>query len=377
MDIVIDKKDTEKYFWAKYYLQSENTLLKAAQELAVGQSIGNPNARSIWETDEMIEDYCAKILYNNKNFLRQEGEVWIGFPYALIDWTSDGVSQLLCILMGGQMDIDNIKKCHLLKLEIDLSKTDFKPPKYGIKGIRERVGSYNKPLFGGIIKPKTGMTPDQLLDMTKEMVEGGADFIKEDEIMSNPAICPLDKRIDVITNYLLKTNAKTIYTFCINADAHHIVDRVNNVAKSGGPGVHLNFWSGLGSYKTIRNLDHNIFIHYQKSGDKVLTYKTHDFHIEWSVMCYLAVICGVDFIHAGMIGGYLNDDEEEMKRIIELLRSYDVMPALSCGMNPDLVAPIAEKVGMDWMANVGGFIHSDKKGTKAGSLKMRKAVDSL
>jgi ribulose 1,5-bisphosphate carboxylase large subunit-like protein len=46
-------------------------------------------------------------------------------------------------------------------------------------------------------------------------------------------------------------------------------------------------------------------------------------------------------------------------------------------MKPDLVAPIVEKVGVDWMANVGGFIHSDPDGTMAGALKMRKAIDTL
>lgn len=376
MDIIVDTKDTEKYFWARYYLECKDNILNAAKELAIGQSIGNPNARSVWETTEMIDDHCAKIL-KSPNFDEKSGEIWIGHPYANIDWFLDGVSQLLCMLMGGQMDIDNITKCHLLEIELDTTKTNFVGPKFGITGMRGWTKVHNKPLFGGIIKPKTGITPNQLLEMTKELVDGGVDFIKEDEILGNPQICPLDVRAEVIGEYLYKTGQRVVYCFCINSDANMVMNKLMTVKISRGYGVHLNFWSGLGTYKSLREMDENMFIHYQKSGDKVLTYKDHAFRIDWSVLCYLAGLCGVDTAHVGMIGGYLNDDEEDIKKAISVLRKENVVPALSCGMNPDLVAPITEKIGIDWMANVGGFIHSDPGGTQAGAMKMRKAIDAL
>lgn len=380
MDIVVRKKNEKKYFWAKYYLESKTTLLEAAKELAIGQSIGNPNARSVWETQEMYDKHTAKILKTDE-FNNKSGHVWIGFPYANINWKTDGIAHLICMLMGGQMDIDNITACHLIDLEIDTKKTDFKGPQHGITGMRKFTGSHNKPLFGGIVKPKTGMSPQQLLDMVKEMVEGGVDFIKEDEIMSNPKVCPLKDRVPLIAEYLKNSDRKVVYTFCINGDPDTIAKKVKFIAKYndeyGGLGIHINIWSGLGSYKTIRNMNSGLFIHYQKSGDKVLTEKTHRYHIDWSVLCYLAGLCGVDTIHAGMIGGYLSDDEEEMKNVIRVLHQHNVVPALSCGMKPDLVQPISNIVGVDWMANVGGYIHSHEGGTKAGSLEMRKAVDAI
>jgi ribulose-bisphosphate carboxylase large chain len=377
MDIILNEFDNEKYFWAKYFLESKTTLMAAAKELAIGQSIGNPNARSVWETTEMIDNHSAKILYDDNLERVNSGHVWIGFPYANINWSTDGVAQLMCFLMGGQMDIDNITQCHLVGLSIDKQKAGFKGPKYGISGMRKYTGSYDKPFFGGIVKPKTGITPEQLLEMTKELVEGGVDFIKEDEILANPAICTLDKRVPLISNYLAKCGRKVVYTFCINGDPHTVTSRARFVANEGGTGVHINIWSGLGAYKTIRDLDLPLYIHYQKSGDKVLTEKTHRYHIDWSVLCYLAGLCGVDTIHAGMLGGYLSDDEEEMKNVINVLHEQNVVPALSCGMKPSLVQPIVDIVGVDWMANVGGYIHSHEGGTKAGSLEMRKAVDAV
>src|SRR5208283_3096927 len=100
------------------------------------------------------------------------------------------ISQLLCQLMGGQMDIDIITGCRLVDLDIPASvSSHFLGPKYGLKGMRDFTKQYGKPLLGAIIKPKTGITPDILLEMVKELVDGGVDFIKEDEILSNPAIC--------------------------------------------------------------------------------------------------------------------------------------------------------------------------------------------
>ena len=84
---------------------------------------------------------------------------------------------------------------------------------------------------------------------------------------------------------------------------------------------------------------------------------------------------GVDFIHAGMWGGYMSDNEDELKEVFEILHYRGVMPALSCGMHPGLVQAINRRFGNDYMANVGGAIHGHPGGSNAGSKAMRQAVD--
>jgi ribulose-bisphosphate carboxylase large chain len=275
------------------------------------------------------------------------------------------------------MDIDNIIKCRALKLEIkpSIEQTYFRGPKYGIEQIRAHTQCWNQPLFGGIVKPKNGITPQQLLDMTKQMVDGGVHFIKEDEILSNPSICPLEQRVELISNYLHDKNV--VYCFCINGDHDHVLRRAQFVANNGGRGVHVNVWSGLGVYRAIRNMDLPLFVHYQKSGDRTFTNPNHDYSISWDVLCYLAGLSGVDFIHAGMWGGYLHSSDSELRTTLDILTSQRVMPALSCGMHSELVAPITERFGVDWMANVGGAIHSDPGGTLEGCKVMRAAVDAV
>jgi ribulose-bisphosphate carboxylase large chain len=358
-------------------MSSSKNLKEAAWNLAIGQSVGNPNVRNEWETDDLFENHSCIIL-GDEHILEtaKHGEVVIAFPVINTDWETDGISHLLCQLMGGHVDIDIITRCRLIKLELPKTVTQhFLGPKFGLSGFRKFTGQYDKPLFGSIVKPKIGITPEVLLEMVKQMVDGGVDFIKEDEIMSNPACAPLECRVDLIANYMAKQSRKVVICHTINADPHVIVDRVKRVHELGGNGVHINVFSGLGVYNSIRKLDLPLFLHFQKSGDKVFTDASHRFSIAWPVICQLATLMGVDTIQTGMIGGYSNDDPEELLTSMRVLREGNTTPVLSCGMHAGLVDYVTGQVGTDYMANVGGAVHGHPGGTVAGARAMRQAID--
>lgn len=365
---------------ATYYIETNpyvGTLKNAAWDLAIGQSVGNPKVRNQWENDDLFE-MSSCVIYGNEHELDKvnSGEVKIGFPTINTDWSGDGISHLLCQLMGGQLDIDVFKICRLRNLEFPTSvEQEFLGPRYGITGVRKFTGRYNKPLSGAIVKPKTGMSPATLGDMVREILNGGVDFIKEDEILSNPSFCRLEDRVELISDIVNNCGRNVIYSFCINGDHHTILERAKFVSQNGGNSVHVNFWSGLGVYNSIRRLNLPLFIHFQKSGDKILTDKRHAFGIDWNVICDLAGLMGVDTIHAGMWGGYLSDDESDLRRTIEVLHKRNVVPALSCGMHPGIVNAVSRRFGNDFLANCGGSIHGHPGGTVAGAKAMRQAID--
>jgi ribulose 1,5-bisphosphate carboxylase large subunit-like protein len=370
----INKND---YYIATYDMSSSKNLKEAAWNLAIGQSVGNPNVRNEWETDDLFENHSCIILGDEHNLkVAKHGEVVIAFPVINTDWETDGISHLLCQLMGGHVDIDIVTRCRLIKLELPETVTrHFLGPKFGLSGFRKFTGQYGKPLFGSIVKPKIGITPEVLLEMIKQMVDGGVDFIKEDEIMSNPACAPLERRVDLIANYMARQSRKVVICHTINADPHVIVDRVKRVYELGGNGVHINVFSGLGVYNSIRKLDLPMFLHFQKSGDKVFTDASHRFSISWPVICQLATLMGVDTIQTGMIGGYSNDDPEELMESMRVLKDGNTTPVLSCGMHAGLIDYVTGQVGIDYMANVGGAVHGHPGGTVAGARAMRQAVD--
>ena len=74
----------------------------------------------------------------------------------------------------------------------------------------------------------------------------------------------------------------------------------------------------------------------------MITDPRHAFGIDWSVICQLAGMSGVDTIHAGMWGGYLSDDLDELSNTLGVLHDHNVVPALSCGVN---TAPLKDRKG--------------------------------
>ncbi len=365
----------EDYFLVTYHLESSTNLAEAAWQVGCGQSIGNPNIRNEWETDELFEKHSCLIIDDEERLRTlKTGTVIIAFPTINTDFETDGVSHVMVQILGGQLDIDIIQKCQVKDIEFPTSVlSSFKGPKFGISGIREFTKVKDKPILGSIIKPKTGISPHVLLEMVKQLVDGGVNFIKEDEILSNPAFCKIEDRVPLIMDYL--QGKDVIYSVSIHSDYPYILDRVKKVHELGGNSVHVNFWCGLGVYKSIRELDLPIFVHFQKSGDKILTNRNHDFHIDWTVVCKLAALMGVDFIHAGMIGGYYKWEEQETMDAVSILNRMNVMPALSCGFHPGLTDFVTNTVGQDYMANVGGAIHGHPMGTTAGAKAMRQSID--
>lgn len=369
----------DNHFVVEYYLEAKTSLKDAAWNIAVGQSIGNPNNRSIWETEEMYENHICFIL-EDEDYLKshKNGIVKISFPLSNINLEEDGISQILCHIAGGQVDILEIQKCHILNIELpETIENSFKlKPAYGIDGFRKLNGVYEKPFLGGIIKPKVGMSPEVLLEVVKEMTNSGVNFIKEDELLGNPNHCSLEKRVPLISNWIKNNAPDVIYCFCINGDSPYALERANFVEQEGGNGIHINVWSGLGMYRSIRKQNPNLWIHFQKSGDKFFTDKRAPFHIYWPVICKIAGWSGVDSIHAGMIGGYMNQDEEELKDTLKMLWKYNIVPALSCGMHPGLVQYVNESLNsFDWMANVGGAMHAHPMGTLGGGIAMKQAIN--
>jgi len=375
----LDSSFFANYFIVTYLIGSKTDLKDAAWNLAIGQSIGNPSKRSEFESQDLIDNHCAIILHDEKSLENlKEGIVKIAFAEANINFKTDGVSQLLVQIMGGQCDIDIFEKCVIKDIKLTPNMENcLQGPKIGLKEMREYCGvSQEKPLFGGIVKPKVGLSPQKNLDLVKKLIDGGCNFIKEDEILSDPDHCRIEDRVPPVMDYIKSTNAKVYYAVSIHSDPAHILNRVKQVYELGGNAVHVNFHCGLGVYKSIRELDLPILVHFQKSGDKILNCYDHKFAIDQDVIFKLVGQSGCSTLHAGMIGGYMDNETQAVKKTISMLNDINCVPALSCGMHPGLIDYILDVVGhSNWMANVGGALTSHPSGTLAGTKAMRQAID--
>tara|TARA_B100000579_G_scaffold363699_1_gene322338 strand:+ start:514 stop:1776 length:1263 start_codon:yes stop_codon:yes gene_type:complete len=378
--------DKNSHIIAKYFVKSKD-LLRAAKGIAIGQSIGNPDVRLDSESVEILENHLAKIMDYEENLIsKNAGVIRIAYPLNNYDTKEDGVTQLMCSLMGGQMDIELIESCQLIDVDLpaDFLK-NFKGPKIGCDEIKKRAKVENRPLLGGIVKPKTGLSVDELKDVCIKMVQGGVDFIKEDEILSNPSCCPFEKRVEVVNdavqNEASKMGKEVFYAPCINSDLPYLLKRLEFLVKKKINSYHLNIWAGLPTYRYLRSFDYNIAMHYQKSGDRVMTDAKNIYSVHWKVLLKLARISGADFIHAGMWGGYLSDTKEDLSEWIKILTSNSkegfpkTIASLSCGSHPGLVDSTIKNFGNELMMSLGGSMHGHPSGTIAGARAMRQAFD--
>ena len=335
-----------KYYTVTYEVDGPD-IHKAAWNIAIGQSIGNPNIRSEIETAQNIKDFEALIESVEGNIVK------INFPLDAFDWPN--LNQLMCIIQGGQSDIECVHRCRVIDIE---GLPYMNEPVLGLKKWKERVGAENRPMFGGIIKPKSGLTPDQMLSIVRQMIDGGADFIKEDEIMADNSYYPLRDRVIDVSSLIEETKWKGVYAFCANADPIQLVDNLKVIREDGGEACHINFWSGMGAYTTARQLD--VVTHFQRSGVRTWTDPGNKFSISWNVIVKLAIMAGVDSMHVGMLGGYYpeGESEEETYQAVSDLTNADRVAALSCGMNPEEARKIRGLIGNDWLANIGGWLHT-------------------
>ena len=350
------------YYTVTYEVTSDD-VPAAAHHIAIGQSIGNPNIRSEIETSQNIKEMEAIVRSVEGNIVK------IDYPLKAWDWPN--ISQLLCTIQGGQSDIEIVQGCRV----IDIQGLEYiNKPVLGIHDFKERVGAQKRPLFGAIVKPKSGLTALQLVEIVEQMVDGGADFVKEDEIMANNSYLPLQERVETINELLIKKNSKMVYSYCVNADPIQLIDNVNTVLDEGGDCVHINFWSGLGAYTTSNAM--GVITHYQRSGVRVITDTSNRFSISWPVLVKLGVMAGIDTMHVGMLGGYYpeGESEEETLAAIDICQNWGRTACLSCGMNPVLALEIQDRIGNDWLANVGGWLHTGES-IYEKVYEMRKALD--
>lgn len=322
-----------------YHVESRD-IKKAADAIVLGQSVGNPNIRSSYEEADGIKQSAAELVSIDNN------RVVIDFKWRNLNSFKD-IGQMLCTINGGQSDIELLEVCRVTDIELNQPLVKNNPKKTFVK--RDR------PLIGSIVKPKAGLTVEQLTDIVKQMCDGGIDFIKEDEILGDPAYLPLEQRLEVVQP-IMEQYTNTVYTYCTNGNPEHLTKQLDLVKDYNGDGVHINFWSGLGAYADSNA--RGLFTHFQRSGVRAYTDLRNPYGIDWRVIVKLAIHQGIDSIHAGMIGGYYPGDHAEVREAVKLCQDSNVWAALSCGMTPDIAKEIRDEIGNQWLANVGGWLHS-------------------
>lgn len=116
------------------------------------------------------------------------------------------VGQLLNVLFGNcslQEDVELV--------DVDLPPallSVFSGPKFGLAGLREIVGAYDRPLTCTALKPG-GISPEDLAKLAYTFALGGLDFIKDDHGIANQAYSPFAARVAAVQKAVEAANRET------------------------------------------------------------------------------------------------------------------------------------------------------------------------
>lgn len=381
------------YVIATYYLQTgcNVDIVKKISSIGIEQTTGT------WlpvpeETPEVREKYVAKVvgIYEvpaneyevPKN---QDFRQWVfqlAFPAVNF---GPQIPMLLSTIIG------NISMSGPLKL-LDIKfppefLNSFKGPKFGVEGIRDILGVYERPLLNNMIKPCTGYTPEVGCKLFAHAVEGGVDIVKDDELIADPPFNPRNKRIElymeIIRRHYEETGHKVLYTPNITDGAGKVLDNARQAIEAGANAIMINYLTvGISAMQALAEdpeINVPIMAHLDFAGTM---YESPVSGLSsYLILGKLARLAGADMVvypspfgkfpflreRYLQIGAHLNNPWGSFKR---------VFPMPGGGVMPNCVHAIYNDLGPDSIMGCGGAIHGHPMGPVAGAKAMRQAIDA-
>jgi 3-oxoisoapionate-4-phosphate decarboxylase len=205
-------------------------------------------------------------------FHRAEAD--IEFP---LDAVGTDLAALMTIAIGGPHAIKGLTGLRVIDMKLpEAFRGAYPGPQFGVAGSRKLTAVYGRPIIGTIIKPALGLRPHETAELVREVVEAGADFVKDDEKLMSPVYSPLVERVKAIMPIILqheqRTGKKCMYAFGISAtDPDEMMRNHDLVLKAGGNCAVININSiGFGAMAFLRKRS-GLVLHAHRNGWDMLT----------------------------------------------------------------------------------------------------------
>lgn len=358
-----------------FHIEPEGISLKeAAGGVAAESSIGT------WTELTTTKPY---VLDHTAHVFNIEGQlVKIAYPIELFE--QKNMPNILSSIAGNVFGLKALRNLRLNDINLPPKLVQgFRGPQFGIKGIRELLKVWDRPLVGTIIKPKLGLKTSDHAQVAYEAWTGGCDIVKDDENLSGQRFNPFEDRIvktlESRDRAEEETGERKVYMANITAETETMLKRAEYVLNHGGEYVMVDILTcGFSALQTLRDHGSKLVIHAHRAGHAAFT-KNAKHGIAMRVIAKVARIIGVDQLHVGTIVGKMSETKEEVLENISALKEEmnglkPVMPVASGGIHPRLVPALIKTFGKDFIIQAGGGIHGHTDGTIAGATAMRQAV---
>jgi ribulose 1,5-bisphosphate carboxylase large subunit-like protein len=295
--------------------------LEAAEALALVASVGHADG------PDSVRGRVASVA---------DGRAVLEFPEA--NWGGD-VSLLVSSLLAGEWaDLAAILRCRLVAAEWPAGL--FRGPAFDAPdGL----------LVGAIVKPSLGLSPREFAEVAAALGRGGADLIKDDELLGDQAWCPLAERVRAVV-----AATSTRYAPNVTGPADTLLERAELAVELGAGAVMVNaFAQGLDALRLLREAELGVPILAHRAGAALWT-RNAAHGVAPAVVAQLVRLLGADYVLCGSFTGRAFDSEAEVRLQVAACHAELGVPrsvaVLAGGVGPANAAEQVER------ARVGGGV---------------------
>jgi 2,3-diketo-5-methylthiopentyl-1-phosphate enolase len=343
---------------------------KQAQIIAVGQTAGSWDSRFA-HRQTSLQSHLAEVVSVSQD--ETGSTATIRFPLSNVE---GDIGSLLTMIFG-KYSMAGAAKVMAVRLPPDYGTK----PKFGISGIRSRLGVEDRPLIMAIFKPALGLSAEDHAAILDLVATAGLDLIKDDEILGDLPSAPTLERLlhcrRTIDRVAAQTGKELLYAVNVTGRADELIDRAKLLVKSGANALLLNVlsygFSVLESLAAHPEINVPILAHPALAGALC---GAPDYGLDYSV------VLGTFMAHAGADAvlypahyGSLPFNPATEFQIRDILRSRGVFPVPSAGIHPGIVPRALQDYGPDVILNAGTGIMDHPSGAAAGVQAFWEALD--
>jgi len=361
--------------------QSSGTFIRLAGE---SDALRDRSAARV-ESLEEVPDSGLPALPGAKPGHLRSFRMILSWPMAIV---GPSLPNLVATVAGNLFELADVAGLKLLDLHLPAEFSDPQPgPAFAVEGTRRLSGVSEGPLIGTIIKPSVGLSPEETAALVEQLVLGGIDFIKDDELQADGSVCPFDARaravLAVIERHADRTGRRVMYAANLTGDLDEMRRRHDLLCGLGGTCAMLSLNSvGLAGALAFRRHS-ELPIHAHRNGWGCLGRSPDNgwSFLAWSKLWRLA---GVDHMHVnGIANKFWEPDDSVIASARSLLtplhpdRPMTVMPVFSSGQTVWQAHATWDRLGSaDLIHCAGGGIIGHPAGTAGGVRALREAWDA-
>jgi ribulose-bisphosphate carboxylase large chain len=358
----------------------------------------------VW-TDRLTaaENYRAKA-YKVEPVPNNPSQFFAWIAYELDLFEEGSIANLTASIIGNVFGFKPVKALRLEDMRLPLAyvKT-FRGPPTGIVVERERLDKFGRPLLGATTKPKLGLSGKSYGRVVYEALQGGLDFVKDDENINSQPFMHWRDRFLYCMEAVNRASAATgeVKGHYLNVTAgtmEEMYKRADFAHELGSVIVMVDLVVGWTAIQSISNWcrDHDMILHMHRAGHSTYTrQKSHG--VSFRVIAKWLRLAGVDHLHAGTAVGKLEGDPltvqgyynvcRETHNEVDLPRglfySQDwgglrkVMPVASGGIHAGQMHQLVDLFGDDVVLQFGGGTIGHPMGIQAGATANRVALEAM